>query len=79
MEEKTISQKEKEVIIARLEVDSSEELVFSIGLDDKSFSREELIEEINNDTEVGKKFVESQFEFLRALKDGSLMEALTTQ
>jgi len=78
MEEKTISQKEKEVIIARLEA-TSPELFFSVGSDDKSFSKDQLIEEINKNTEIGNNFVKSQFEFLRALKDGSLMKTLTAQ
>lgn len=78
MKEKTILQKEKEVIIARLEA-TSPELFFSIGSDGRSFSKDELIEEINKDTEIGNNFVKSQFEFLRALKDGSLMKALTAQ
>ena len=76
MEQKTTLQKEKEVIIARLET-LSPELFFSVGSDNKSFSKNELIEEINKNTEVGEKFVKSQFEFLRALKDGSLVNALT--
>lgn len=79
MEEKTISQKEKEIVIARLEVISPEELFFSVGSDNKSFSKDELIEEINKNTEIGKNFVKSQFEFLRALKDGSLMNVLTAK
>ncbi len=78
MEQKTITQKEKELIIARLDV-ISPELFFSVGSDNKSFSKGELIEEINKDTEIGKNFVKSQFEFLRALKDGSLMNALTAR
>ncbi len=78
MEPKTILQKENEIIIARLEA-TSPDLFFSVGGDGKSFSKDELIEEINNNTEIGKNFVESQFEFLRALKDGSLMRQLTAQ
>ena len=78
MDQKTILQKEKEVIIARLEA-TSPKLFFSVGADNKNFSTKELIEEINKNTEIGKKFVKSQFEFLRALKDGSLMNVLTAQ
>jgi hypothetical protein len=78
MEQKTITQKEKELVIARLET-ISPELFFSVGSENKSFSKADLIEEINKNTEIGKNFVKSQFEFLRALKDGSLMNALTAQ
>ncbi len=78
MDTKTIIQKEKEVIIARLEA-MSPELSFSIGSENKSFSKDDLIDEINKNTEVGKNFIKSQFELLRALKDGSLMDALVAQ
>lgn len=78
MKQKTISQREKEVIIARLET-ISPELFFSVGSGNKSFSKDDLIEEINKNTKIGKNFVKSQFEFLRALKDGSLMNTLTAQ
>jgi hypothetical protein len=77
IEREKIKEKEKEVVIARLEV-LSPELFFSVGSDGKGFSREELIEEINKNTEIGKNFVKSQFDFLRALKDGSLMATLTS-
>ncbi len=75
--EQEVLQKEKEIIIAQLET-VSPELFFSIGSENKSFSKKELIEEINKNTEVGKKFVKSQFDFMRALKDGSLIKTLTT-
>lgn len=78
MENKTILQKEKEVIIARLEA-ISPELSFSIGGESKSFSKKELIDEINKNTEIGKDFIKSQFELLRALKNGSLMSTLVAQ
>lgn len=78
MEQKLIEEKEKELIIARLEV-VSPEFSFSVGSESKSFSKSELIEEINRNTEIGKDFVKAQFELLRALKDGSLMNVLVTQ
>jgi hypothetical protein len=78
MDQKTITQKEKELVVARLET-VSPELFFSVGSENKSFSKEDLIEEINKNTEIGKNFVESQLEFLRAFKDGSLMNVLTAQ
>ena len=78
MENKTTLQKEKEVIIARLEA-MSPELSFSVGSESKSFSKKDLIDEINKNTEIGKNFIKSQFELLRALKDNSLMNTLVSQ
>jgi len=69
------SQKEMDIIILRLKTVSSE-LHFSSGNDSQSFSRDEMIEEIKNNTEVGREFVATEFEFLRAVKDGSLREVL---
>ena len=69
------SQKEKDLIILRLTGVSSE-LHFSSGNNHQSFSRDEMIEQIEDNTEVGREFVATEFEFLRAVKDGSLKEIL---
>ena len=71
------SQRERELIIERLEV-LSPELCFASGASFENFSRDEMIKQIEDNTEIGKKFVETELEFLRAVKDGSLMRALTT-
>ena len=73
-----ISQKEKELVLARLEV-LSPELHFSVGADSENFSRNEMVEQINEDTEIGKDFVKVELEFLRAFKDGSLMNNIVTR
>ena len=75
--EKTIAQKEKEVVIARLEVIPSR-LSFSVGSENKVFSKNQLIEEIMKDSQIGQDFIKVQFELLRSLKDGSLMQALVS-
>jgi hypothetical protein len=75
MENNETKQKEKELIIARLDI-VSPELSFYVGGGDKSFSKKDLIEEINKDTDIGKEFIKIQLEFLRAMKDGSLMKVL---
>ncbi|MEK9167934.1 MAG: hypothetical protein AAB769_01220 [Patescibacteria group bacterium] len=72
-----IAQKEKELVLARLEV-LSPELHFSVGADSESFSRDEMIKQINDNTEVGKDFIKVELEFLRAFRDGSLMNNLVT-
>lgn len=72
-----ITQKEKEIVIARLEV-LSPELHFCLGANNLNFSRDEIIKEIENNSEVGREFIKVDMDFLRALKDGSLMAALTS-
>lgn len=71
------SQEEKDLIIIRLEAQSPE-LHFASGKDFQNFSRDEMIKEVKNNTEIGKEFVATELEFLRAIKDGSLMKVLTT-
>jgi hypothetical protein len=75
--EQNISNKERELIIARLEV-LSPELHFSSGHEMKSYSRNEIIEQIKLGNEVGDEFVKTELNFLRALKDGTLMGSLVT-
>ena len=69
------SQDDMDLVISRLEVQSPE-LHFSSGDDSQSFSRNEMIDQIKDNTEVGKEFVATELKFLRAMKDDSLMEAL---
>lgn len=71
------SQEERDLILARLEVLSSE-LHFSSGDNFQNFSRDEMIEQIKNNTEAGREFVATEFEFLRAIKNGSLMKVLSS-
>lgn len=70
-----ISEKEREIIIARLEV-ADKELCFSSGGSSETFSRDELIEHIRKNDSVGREFVKTEMEFLRALKDGGLLNTL---
>ena len=65
------------LVIARLETVSSD-LHFSSGADGESYTRDEMIKRVEACDEVGKKFIVSQLEFLRAIKDGSLLRDLTT-
>ncbi len=74
----SISQKEKELVLARLEV-LSPELHFSVGSGKESFSRNEMIKQINENTDVGKDFIKVELEFLRAFKNGSLANSLATR
>ncbi|MFZ3055040.1 MAG: hypothetical protein WA091_03630 [Minisyncoccales bacterium] len=67
--------KEKELVIARLEV-LLPELCFASGDGFKSFSRDEMIQEVEQGSEEGKEFIRIEMEFLRAFKDGSLIKRL---
>ena len=58
----------KELVIARLETMSSDEKV-SIGSAGE-FNKEELISEVKKGSSVGKKIIEIEMEFLRAMKEG---------
>lgn len=70
-----ISEDLKELVIARLEVLSSDKR-FSIGSDKKEFTKDELIEHVKKGNETGKKVVELELTFLRALKDGTLLDEI---
>ena len=65
-----ITREIKELVIARLDVMPSNVTV-SIG-SFGTFSKNELKEHVKDNDEVGKKVVEVQMAFLRAIKDGKL-------
>lgn len=73
---KHLSKKERELVIARLEL-LSPKLHFSSGESSKSFSRDEMIVQIKSGTKIGEEFVETELKFLRAIKDGTLIKRLT--
>lgn len=58
----------KELVIARLETMPCDEKV-SIGSSGE-FSKAELIQEVRKGTGIGKKIIEVEMEFLRAMKEG---------
>ena len=70
------SQEEIDLIILRLEAQSSK-LYFASGVDFQGFSRDAMIEQIKDKTKVGKEFIKTELEFLRAIKDGSLNKELS--
>ena len=72
---KILFEKEKELVIARLEV-LFPEFCFASGNSFKSFSRDEMIAEVKQGSETGKEFVRIEMEFLRAFKDGTLFKKL---
>lgn len=64
-----IEQEIKDLVIARLKT-LPEGGGISIG-SDGDFTKEQLIQSVEESTEIGKKIVEAEMAFLRALKEGS--------
>ncbi len=62
----------KELVIARLKTMSSDKKL-SIG-SAGDFTRDELIDHVGKEDELGKKIVEVQMEYLRLLKEGIFYE-----
>lgn len=67
-----VSDELKELVIARLDVLPPNRKI-SIGSEGE-FTKGELIERVKMGDEVGQTVVELELEFLRALKDGTLLE-----
>lgn len=65
----------KELVIHRLETLPSNKKI-SIG-SQGGFSKEELIEHVRKEDTIGRKIVEVELEFLRALKEGKFYEELS--
>jgi len=67
-ENKEIEEELKEIVIARLNTISPDKKISigSVG----NFRKEELIERIKKNDEIGKKIVELELAFLRAQKEG---------
>jgi len=61
----------KKLVIARLEAIPKDKKI-SIGSHGE-FSKENLIEEVKSGSEVGRKIIEIELEFLRALKKGIVL------
>lgn len=70
---KKITEDERELVIARLRVLPSDRMI-SIG--SKSFSRDQLISEIEKSTGIGKKIIEIQMKFLTAFKEGKIYHGI---
>ena len=61
----------KKIVIARLETLPADKKI-SIGSSGE-FSRDELIDNVMKDTDIGKKMVQVEMEFLTSLKEGILV------
>ncbi|MDO8662634.1 MAG: hypothetical protein Q7K98_05385 [Candidatus Omnitrophota bacterium] len=69
-----ISDDLKELVIYRLDTFPEDKRI-SIGSDGE-FSKSELIEHVRNGDEIGQKIVELELTFLRALKEGVLLNEI---
>lgn len=66
-------EKQKEIInlvIARIDMIPSDKFI-SIGSEGE-FTKQQLIKEVRNNSEIGQKVVEMQLEYLRLIKEGIL-------
>jgi len=72
----TKSQKEQELVLARMEV-LSPDLVFSSGGSGATYTRDEMMQHVRDKDEAGSEFVKIEMDFLRAIKSGDLIKRLT--
>jgi GMP synthase PP-ATPase subunit len=65
----------KELVIVRLQTMAGDKRV-SVGADGEEYSKYDLIRHVEADDDIGKKFVELDMAFLRAIKDGVLLDEM---
>ena len=69
-----INRNEKEIILARVRAYSDD---FELSIGGKgTFSRDEIVENIEKETDVGKEIIETQMEYLRDLVSGNIYKIL---
>ena len=68
-----ISDDVRDLVIARLQVLAPGKLI-SFGGGEQTLTKEELISHVEKGDELGKKIVEIEMTFLRALKDGIVLD-----
>lgn len=71
-EKNKIDEEAKKIVIARLEIFPSDKKISigSIG----ELTKQEMIENVENETDIGDKIVEVQLNYLRSLKEGIFYE-----
>lgn len=62
----------KQLVLARLSV-LPENIDIAVG-SEGSYSKEQILQHVNDVDEVGQQFIDMQLSFLRALKEGTLFE-----
>lgn len=76
--EKGIPEAVKELVITKIEAQMPPRLRLSIGGSYGTLSKEEMIEHIKKEDEIGKEIVRSHMSFLKALASGKFAEAMTS-
>jgi len=71
-EEKKINEEVKKIVLARLEVFPSDRKI-SIGSAGE-FTKEEMIKNVEDETDIGEKIMEVQLNYLQTLKEGIFYE-----
>lgn len=71
-----LSERIKELVIARIEARMSKNLRLSVGSNGSSLTKSQIIEHINSGDEIGKQIVRVHLNFLRAQATGELNTAL---
>lgn len=72
-----ITEKIKELVIARIEARMSPNLKLSIG-GSKSFNKEEMIQHVKEGDLIGKQIIQVHLNFIKAQISGQLLSALET-
>lgn len=75
--EKEIDEREKELVIARIEAQMSPNLRLSVG-ETGSLDRDEMIEHVKQGDNVGIQIVEAHLNFIKAQTSGQIVTALTS-
>lgn len=73
-EELNIEKLKKEIALERL-MQAPKTVKISFGSSGNFMNRDELIEQVKKETEIGKRIIEIQVEYLKAFKKGIFMEA----
>jgi len=75
-DKKDYSEDIKNLVVARLD-SLPPEVSISVG-SEGAFTKNELIKQIQNDTEIGHKMIEIELEYLRKLKEGILYATIAS-
>ncbi len=70
-EEKNIEELEKEIVVERLR-QAPPNVKISFGSVGEFMNRDELIDQVEKETEVGKKIIKIQLEYLKAFKKNAI-------
>lgn len=69
-----IDKNQKELVLARIQA-YSDDIEIAVG-GEKSYSKQEILDNIESETEVGKEIVDIQMNYLRDLVNGNLYKLI---